>query len=106
MQNTSTNELTSNPQNTEHQRIWETGLNRVDLDALISEGVVTRDLGIVSGSFVFAGTRVPIYNLLDYLLAGDSLNDFLESFPTVPRSFAEKAIIILGSHLTHGLLHS
>ena len=92
MQNTYLNEPTFNPQNTEHQRIRESGLNRADLDALVKEGAVTTKPNIVSGAFVFAGTRVPIYNLRDCLLAGDSLDEFLESFPTVPRAVAEKAI--------------
>jgi uncharacterized protein (DUF433 family) len=40
---------------------------------------------IMSGAPVFRGTRVPIQNLLDYLKAGDSINDFLEGFPSVSR---------------------
>jgi len=39
----------------------------------------------LSGAPVFAGTRVPVQTLLDYLEAGDSLDDFLEDFPTVSR---------------------
>lgn len=42
----------------------------------------------MSGEPVFAGTRVPVKNLLDYLAAGDSLDDFLEQFPTVSRGQA------------------
>jgi uncharacterized protein (DUF433 family) len=40
---------------------------------------------IMSGMPVFYGTRVPIQNLLDYLKAGDSIDDFLDGFPTVSR---------------------
>ncbi len=43
---------------------------------------------VMSGEPVFAGTRVPVKNLLDYLAAGDSLDDFLEQFPTVSRGQA------------------
>ncbi len=46
----------------------------------------------VSGTPVFAGTRVPIKNLFDYLEGGDSLEDFLEGFPPVTR---EQAIAVL-----------
>ena len=42
----------------------------------------------VSGVPVFAGTRVPIQNLFDYLEGGDSLEDFLEGFPPVTRNQA------------------
>jgi uncharacterized protein (DUF433 family) len=40
---------------------------------------------VMGGTPVFAGTRVPIQTLLDYLKAGESIDDFLEGFPTVTR---------------------
>jgi uncharacterized protein (DUF433 family) len=43
----------------------------------------------VSGALVFAGTRVPVEILTDYLKAGDSLDRFLEGFPTVSHEQAE-----------------
>ena len=49
----------------------------------------------MSGAPVFAGTRVPIQALIDCLEAGDSINDFLEGFPTISReqvaAFLEEA---------------
>ena len=49
----------------------------------------------MSGAPCFAGTRVPIQNLIDYLEGGDSIDDFLEGFPTVSReqviAFLEEA---------------
>ena len=39
----------------------------------------------MGGTPCFAGTRVPLQTLLDYLEAGDSVDDFLEGFPTVKR---------------------
>ena len=39
----------------------------------------------MGGTSVFAGTRVPIQTLIDFLKAGDSIDDFLEGFPTVSR---------------------
>ena len=43
---------------------------------------------IMSGAFCFAGTRVPVQNLFDYLEGSSSLEDFLEDFPSVPRDVA------------------
>jgi uncharacterized protein (DUF433 family) len=40
---------------------------------------------IMGGTPVFSGTRVPVQTLLDYLKAGESINDFLDGFPTVTR---------------------
>jgi len=51
--------------------------------------IVSRDPGVVSGELVFAGTRVPVKNLIDYLKGGDTLDDFLEGFPGVSRGQAE-----------------
>lgn len=49
----------------------------------------------MGGTPVFAGTRVPIQTLLDYLEAGESIDEFLEGFPTVKRdqviAFLEEA---------------
>jgi len=39
----------------------------------------------MGGTPVFSGTRVPIQTLIDFLKAGDSIDDFLEGFPTVTR---------------------
>jgi uncharacterized protein (DUF433 family) len=45
--------------------------------------MVISDPGILGGVLVFKSTRVPVRNLFDYLMAGDSVKDFLEDFPTV-----------------------
>ena len=50
--------------------------------------VVKSDPEIMSGTPCFAGTRVPARTLIDYLEGGESLNDFLEDFPTVSRKQA------------------
>ena len=52
------------------------------------EQIITCDEEVVSGTPVFAGTRVPVAILIDYLKAGDSLERFLEGFPTVTRAQA------------------
>ena len=50
--------------------------------------VVKIDPEIMSGTPCFAGTRVPVRSLLDYIEGGDSLDEFLEQFPTVSRKQA------------------
>jgi uncharacterized protein (DUF433 family) len=54
--------------------------------------LVTRDPDILGGTPVFAGTRVPIDTLMAHLKAGDSLETFLEDFPSVSRQQAEAAL--------------
>ena len=54
--------------------------------------VVHSDPDILGGTPVFVGTRVPVRTLLDYLEAGDSLNEFLEDFPSVTRQQAVAAL--------------
>ena len=54
--------------------------------------VVHSDPDILGGTPVFIGTRVPVQNLIDYLEAGDSLEDFLKSFPSVTREQAIAAL--------------
>lgn len=48
-------------------------------------GIITRNPDILGGTPVFRGTRVPIQALFDYLEGGETLEDFLEGFPTVSR---------------------
>lgn len=54
--------------------------------------VIVIDPEIQSGAPVFAGTRVPLKNLFDYLEAGDSLEVFLDEFPSVSREMAVAAL--------------
>ena len=51
----------------------------------MKNSVIISDPEILGGTPVFYGTRVPIETLLDYLEAGDSIDDFLEGFPSVRR---------------------
>lgn len=53
------------------------------------EQIVSRDPSVASGALVFTGTRVPVQILVDYLKAGETLDRFLEGFPTVNREQAE-----------------
>ncbi len=54
--------------------------------------VIHSDPDILGGTPVFVGTRVPIRTLLDYLEAGESLDEFLEDFPSVSRKQAIAAL--------------
>jgi uncharacterized protein (DUF433 family) len=60
--------------------------------------VVSSDPDVMGGTPVFSGTRVPVQTLLDYLEAGESIDEFLEGFPSVTRNqavaFLEKAKIV------------
>ena len=58
----------------------------------MKQPVIHCDPEIQGGVPVFIGTRVPVKNLFDYLEAGDSLDDFLESFPSVTREQAVAAL--------------
>ena len=58
--------------------------------------VIERSDEILDGAPVFAGTRVPVQTLLDYLAAGDRLDDFLRDFPTVSREQATAALRLMG----------
>jgi uncharacterized protein (DUF433 family) len=54
--------------------------------------VISSDPDVQGGTPVFSGTRVPLKNLMDYLEAGDSLEVFLDDFPSVTREQAVAAL--------------
>ena len=51
----------------------------------LREYIISTSPDVMGGTPVFAGTRVPVQTLIEYVEAGDSINDFLEGFPTVRR---------------------
>ena len=61
----------------------------------MKEPIVARDPEVMGGTPVFAGTRVPVQTLLDYLEGGETIDDFLHGFPSVTRpqviAFLEEA---------------
>ena len=74
----------------EHPREPATPVTRV-----ASEGaarVIDRNPGILGGTPVFTGTRVPVRILMEHLEAGDRLDEFLDNYPTVMR---ERAVALL-----------
>jgi uncharacterized protein (DUF433 family) len=53
---------------------------------------ITRDPEVMHGIPVFRGTRVPVKTMFEYLENGDSLDDFLQGFPTVSRELAVQVL--------------
>lgn len=75
--------------------LWAFGPGRSTLGYEVTampNNVISRDPEILSGTPVFAGTRVPVHILFEHLEAGDRLDDFLDSYPTVSR---EQAVRLL-----------
>jgi uncharacterized protein (DUF433 family) len=62
--------------------------------------VIVQDPQILGGEPVFKGTRVPVKSLFDHLEAGDSIEDFIDGFPSVKR---EQVIALLEESKVHAL---
>ena len=62
------------------------------MNTTLETDVVSSSPEVMSGAVVFAGTRVPVRNLIDYLEHGSSLDEFLRDFPSVTR---EQAVSVL-----------
>jgi uncharacterized protein (DUF433 family) len=62
---------------------------------IMTDGLLTRDKEVLGGEPVFAGTRVPVRNLFDYLENGHSLHEFLDDFPTVSRDQAQGVMSLM-----------
>ena len=60
----------------------------------MSNSLITSSPEIMGGTPVFAGTRVPVQTLFEYLEGGDTIDDFLDGFPTVTR---EQVVAVLES---------
>lgn len=58
----------------------------------MADQIIIRDPEVMGGTPVFRGTRIPFQTLLDYLEGGETLDEFLDNFPTVTR---ERAIAAL-----------
>lgn len=65
----------------------------------VTTSPISRNPKIHSGDPVFAGTRVPVVRLLEYLAAGYSLDGFLEGFPTVDREQAVQTLELIRAKL-------
>src|SRR5215210_4962341 len=73
------------PQRPDSGRSMERGAAMTDIT---EDQLIQRSSDILGGIPVFIGTRVPVRTLIDYLEAGERLDDFLDDFPTVSRDQA------------------
>ena len=71
---------------------------------MMTEQIITQDPDIHGGVPVFAGTRVPVKSLIDHLKAGESLDYFLEGFPSVSRqqavAFLEISLVSISKEIS------
>ena len=70
----------------------------------LRSALISVDSGRHSGAPCFAGTRVPVQDLFDYLEGGENLDSFLASFPSVSREQAIKILELAEERLLDGLL--
>ncbi len=66
----------------------------------LRSSVISADPEVMGGTAVFAGTRVPVKTLLDYLEAGQTLDEFLDHFPSVSRQQAIAVLQLANEMLT------
>ena len=88
-----------------HKIVWSATAASAIVCSMTTEslkGIVHSDPEIMGGTLVFVGTRVPFQNLIDYLSSGDTVDDFLEDFPTVTREQALAALDWVREALTSG----
>ena len=67
------------------------------------DGIIVKDEDILGGTPVFRGTRVPFQALLDYLEGGQTIDEFLDDFPTVSKDAAVAALELAKSLLVSQL---
>ena len=65
---------------------------KIERSSMKRESVIVSDPEILGGTPCFRGTRVPVDSLIDYLEAGDTLDEFLDNFPSVSREAAVAAL--------------
>lgn len=66
-------------------RIWNIWGYRFTMSSEDLKGIIHSDPEMMGGTPVFVGTRVPLQNLIDSLEGGESIEDFLDGFPSVKR---------------------
>lgn len=71
----------------------------------MTDSVIVKDPEILGGMPVFRGTRVPMKNLIDYLATGETIDTFLEDFPTVTRDQVLQFLHEVGALLVHEDTH-
>ena len=71
----------------------------------MSVSVIIKDPDILGGTPVFRGTRVPVQNLIDYLATGETIDSFLDDFPTVKREQIIQFLQEMGAAVAHEDTH-
>lgn len=79
-------------------------MSKSKADSVVQDLIISRDPEVMSGAPVFAGTRVPVQALIDYLAAGHSLAEFGEGFPTVEPSQSVELLRRVGELIQAGEL--
>jgi uncharacterized protein (DUF433 family) len=85
--------------------ITETDQLKISASFDSTKDLITVHPDLVSGAPCFAGTRVPVKNLFDYLEGGESLEDFLEGFPGVSREQAVGVLHLASDNLINNLIN-
>lgn len=71
----------------------------------MTTSVIIKDPDILGGMPVFRGTRVPVQNLIDYLATGETIDRFLDDFPTVEREQIIQFLQEAGTAVAHEDTH-
>jgi uncharacterized protein (DUF433 family) len=76
-------------------------LGKLRGESIMTDSVIVKDPDILGGMPVFRGTRVPIKNLIDYLSTGETIDTFLDDFPTVTREQIVQFLQEVGAMAAH-----
>jgi uncharacterized protein (DUF433 family) len=90
--------VTQEPERTRWCRFGDTEVFTMETKSEL----LSRDPEVLGGTTVFAGTRVPVQNMIDYLAAGQTLDEFLEEFPSVSREQAMQVLRLAQEALVAG----
>lgn len=71
----------------------------------MTQSVIIKDPEVLGGTPIFRGTRVPVKNLLDYLATGETIDAFLDDFPTVTREQVVQFLYDVGVMVAHEDTH-
>lgn len=75
---------------------------RRNINSVTEDKIISRDPETMGGTPVFAGTRVPVQALIDDLLAGDSISEFAEGYPTAGIEAARELLRRIGEMIEAG----
>jgi len=70
---------------------------------MASTGPIQKSDDVMGGTPVFSGTRVPVRTLIDYLEGGDTVNQFIDDFPTVSKELVIQVLELLSDKLAQSV---